>query len=60
MQRHDRIGPVLLDEVCLQCGSDFAGCLQRVVNSPIPCGVVNHAAGILATCFVPKYLAPSR
>jgi hypothetical protein len=53
------ISPVLLDEMCLKGGSDFVGCLQRVVNSAIPRGVVNHTASIPATCLVPKYLAPS-
>ena len=41
-----RISPVLLDEVCLKCRSDFVGCLQRVVDGPVPCGVVNHVASI--------------
>jgi len=41
-----RIGPVLLDEVCLKCRSDFVGCLQRVVDGPVSCGVVNHAVSI--------------
>ena len=40
------ISPVLLDEVSLKGGSDFVGRLQRVVDGPVPCGVVNHAASI--------------
>ena len=46
-----RISPVLLDEVCLKRRSDFVSCLQRLVDSPVPCGVVNHAASITRTCF---------
>jgi hypothetical protein len=46
--------------MCLKGGSDLVGCLQRVVNSAIPRGVVNHTASIPATWLVPKYLAPSR
>jgi hypothetical protein len=46
------ISPVLLDEMGLQGGSDFVGCLQRVVDSPVPCGVVNHTASILAARYV--------
>src|SRR5580704_19769008 len=41
-----RISPVLLYEVCLKCRSDFVGCLQRVVDGPVSCGVVNHAVSI--------------
>ena len=41
-----RISPVLLDEVCLKCRRDFVGCLQRVVDGPVSCGVVNHAVSI--------------
>jgi hypothetical protein len=29
---------------------DFVGCLQRVVDGPVPCGVVNHAVIIPAAC----------
>ena len=42
-----RISAVLLDEVRLKCGSDFVCRLQRMVDGPVPCGVVNHAASIL-------------
>jgi hypothetical protein len=41
-----RISSVFLDEVSLQCRRDFVGCLQRVVNGPVPCSVVNHVASI--------------
>jgi hypothetical protein len=41
-----RVGPVFLDEVGLQGGGDFVGRLQRVVDGPVPCCVVNHAASI--------------
>jgi hypothetical protein len=41
---------MLLDEVSLQGRSDFVGCLQRVVDSPVPRGVVNHAASIPQQC----------
>jgi hypothetical protein len=43
------ISAVLFNEVRLKGGSDFIGCLQRLVNSPVTCGVVNHAASIPAT-----------
>jgi hypothetical protein len=41
-----RVGPVFLDEMGLQGGGDFVGRLQRVVDGPVPCCVVNHAASI--------------
>src|SRR6266566_9452662 len=41
-----RISPVFLDEVGLQGRGDFVGRLQRVVDGPIPCGVVNHRVSI--------------
>ena len=41
-----RISPVFLDEMGLKGGSDFVGCLQRVVDGPVPCSVVNHGASI--------------
>jgi len=41
-----RISPVLLDEVSLKGRSDFVSRLQRVVDGPVPCGVVNHEASI--------------
>ncbi len=41
-----RISPVFLDEVGLQGCGDFVGRLQRVVDGPIPCGVVNHRVSI--------------
>jgi len=41
-----RVGPVFLDEVGLQGGGDFVGRLQRVIDGPVPCYVVNHAASI--------------
>src|ERR1700743_3635403 len=42
------VGAVLLDEVRLEGRGDFVGCLQGVVDGPVPCGVVNHSASILA------------
>src|SRR5690242_13070265 len=41
-----RISPVFLDEVGLQGCGDFVGRLQRVVDGPIPCSVVNHRVSI--------------
>ena len=41
-----RISPVFLDEVGLQGCGDFVGCLQRVVDGPVPCSVVNHGVSI--------------
>lgn len=41
-----RISAVLLDEVRLKCRSHFVCRLQRMVDGPVPCGVVNHAASI--------------
>jgi len=41
-----RISPMLLDEVSLKGRSDFVSRLQRVVDGPVPCGVVNHVASI--------------
>ena len=41
-----RISPVFLDEVGLQGCGDFIGRLQRVVDGPVPCCVVNHVASI--------------
>ena len=41
-----RISPVFLDEVRLEGGGDFVGRLQRVVDGPVACDVVNHAASI--------------
>jgi hypothetical protein len=40
------ISPVFFDEVGLQGCGDFVGRLQRVVDGPVPCGVVNHAASM--------------
>jgi hypothetical protein len=40
------ISPVLLDEVSLKGRGDFVGRLQRVVDGPVPCGVVNYVASI--------------
>ena len=37
---------MFLDEVGLQGCGDFVGCLQRVVDGPIPCSVVNHRISI--------------
>jgi hypothetical protein len=37
---------MLLDEVSLKGRGDFVGRLQRVVDGPVPCGVVNHVASI--------------
>jgi len=37
---------VFLDEVGLQGCGDFVGRLQRVVDGPVPCSVVNHGASI--------------
>jgi hypothetical protein len=44
--RASRSSSVFLDEVSLECGRDFVGRLQRVVDGPVPCSVVNHAASI--------------
>src|SRR6185437_558565 len=44
-----RISRMLFDEVCLKCRSDLIGRLQRVIDGPVPCGVVNHAASISRT-----------
>ena len=41
-----RISPVFLDEVGLQGCGDFVGRLQRVVDGPVPCGVVNQRVSI--------------
>jgi len=41
-----RISPVFLNEVSLECRRDFVRRLQRVVDGPVPCSVVNHAASI--------------
>ena len=41
-----RISPMLLDEVSLKRRSDFVCRLQRVVDGPVTCGVVNHVASI--------------
>jgi hypothetical protein len=32
--------------MCLKGCGDLVGRLQRVVDGPIPCGVVNHTASI--------------
>jgi hypothetical protein len=32
--------------VRLQGRSDFVGCLERLVDGLVPCGVVNHVASI--------------
>jgi hypothetical protein len=37
---------VFLDEVRLERGRDFVRRLQRVIDGPVPCSVVNHAASI--------------
>jgi hypothetical protein len=37
---------VLLDQVGLKGCGDLIGRLQRMVNCPIPCGVLNHASSI--------------
>ena len=42
-----RISPVFLDQMGLQRCSDFVGRLQRVVDGPVPCSVVNHGASIV-------------
>jgi hypothetical protein len=41
-----RVSSVFLDEVGLQGCGDFVGRLQRVVDGPVSCCVVNHAASI--------------
>jgi hypothetical protein len=41
-----RISPMLLDEVRLKGRGDLVSRLQRVVDGPVPCGVVNHVASI--------------
>lgn len=40
---------MLFDKVRLECRSDFVGCLQRVVDRAVSCGVVNHTASIPTT-----------
>jgi hypothetical protein len=54
-----RISPVLLDEMSLKGRSDFVGRLQRVVDRPVPCGVVNRAASIPPRPVVPGPLPTS-
>jgi len=39
-----RIGTVFLDEMGLQSGGDLVDRLQRVIDGPVSCCVVNHAA----------------
>ena len=41
-----RISSVFLNEVSLECCRDFVRRLQRVVDGPVPCSVVNHVASI--------------
>jgi hypothetical protein len=41
-----QISPMLLDQVRLKSRSDFVGCLQGVIDSPVPRSVVNHAVSI--------------
>jgi hypothetical protein len=41
-----QISPVFLDEVGLQGCGDFVGRLQRMVDGPVSCCVVNHMASI--------------
>jgi hypothetical protein len=41
-----RISSVFLNEVSLECCGDFVRRLQRVVDGPVPCSVVNHVASI--------------
>ena len=41
-----RISAVFLDEMSLQSGGDLVDRLQRVIDSPVSCCVVNHAASI--------------
>jgi hypothetical protein len=38
---------MLLDEMRLEGGGDFVGRLQRLVDGPVPRGVVDHMASIL-------------
>jgi hypothetical protein len=45
-------GPVLLDEMRLQCRSDFIGRLKRMVDGLVPGSVVNHAANVNTLCGV--------
>jgi hypothetical protein len=44
-----RVSTVLLNEVSLKGCGDLVGRLERVVNSQVPCGVVNHTVSIAAT-----------
>ena len=37
---------MFLDEVGLQGCGDFVGRFQRMVDSPVPCSVVNHNVSI--------------
>ena len=41
-----RISAVFLDEMGLQSGGDLVDRLQRVIDGPVSCCVVNHAASI--------------
>jgi hypothetical protein len=41
-----RLCPVLLDQVRLKGCSDLIGCLQRLIDGAIPCGVLYHADSI--------------
>jgi hypothetical protein len=42
--------------VCLKARRDFVGRLQRLVDGPVPCSVVNHAASIPVACFAAQHL----
>lgn len=55
-----QISAVLLDKVCLKARRDFVGRLQRLVDGPLPCSVVNHAASILVASVVSLHLDLSR
>src|SRR5262249_23658595 len=41
-----RSSPVLFDEVCLQGCGDFVGRLERLIDGPLPGGVVQHMVRI--------------
>jgi hypothetical protein len=46
--------------VCLKARRDFVGRLERLVDGPVPCSVVNHAASIPVACFASQHLNLSR
>jgi hypothetical protein len=43
---------VFLDEVRLKGRGDFVGCLERMIDGPVPSSVANHAASILPLPYI--------